>query len=114
VFSGEGSTVANVLPGGPAAQAGLSYGMEILAVNGWRTTSGPEVQRRLGDRGPGDRVELVVADRGRVQSCALNLVENPLRTVQIHAAPGATAAQREAFSEWTGQPFPAPAPKAER
>jgi predicted metalloprotease with PDZ domain len=81
----------------------------VLAVNGWRTLSAPEVQRRLGDGGPGDRVEILAADRGRVRTWSLTLEESPLRTIQISADPSASAAQREAFSAWTGQPFPVPA-----
>jgi predicted metalloprotease with PDZ domain len=109
VFSGDAPNVVNVLPGSPAARAGLSYGMAVLAVNGWRTLSAPEVQRRLGDGGPGDRVEILAADRGRVRTWSLTLEESPLRTIQISADPSASAAQREAFSAWTGQPFPVPA-----
>jgi predicted metalloprotease with PDZ domain len=109
VFAEDGPSLANVLPGSPAAQAGLGYGMEILAVNGWRTVSAADVQRQLGARGPGDRVEILALERGRVRSIALTLAENPQRTIQISAAPGATAAQREAFGAWTGQPFPAAA-----
>jgi len=110
-FSGDAPTVVNVYPGSPAARAGLSYGMAILAVNGWRTVTAGEVQRRLGDRAPGDPVEVLAVDRGRVQTCVLTLGEHPHRTIQIGADPAATGGQREAFAAWTGQPFPA-APKA--
>ena len=111
IFSGDAPSVVNVHPGSPGARAGLGYGMAILAVNGWRTATAPDIQRRLGDGGPGDRMELLAVDRGRVRTCVLTLEEHPLRTIQIGADPAATAAQREAFSAWTGQPFPA-APKA--
>ena len=107
-FSGDAPSVVNVVPGSPAAKAGLSYGMAILAVNGWRTASAGEVQRRLGDRAPGDPVELLAVDRGRVRTCLLTLEEHPFRTIQLVADPAAGAAQREAFGAWTGQAFPAP------
>lgn len=108
-FSGDAPSVVNVHPGSPGARAGLGYGMAILAVNGWRTATAPDIQRRLGDGGPGDRMELLAVDRGRVRTCVLTLEEHPLRTTQIGADPAATAAQRGAFSAWTGQPFPAAA-----
>jgi len=54
-------------------------------------------------------VEILAADRGRVRTWSLTLEESPLRTIQISADPSASAAQREAFSAWTGQPFPVPA-----
>ncbi len=47
-------------------------------------------------------------DRGRVRTFSLTLEEHPLRTIQLAPDPAAGAAQREAFSAWTGQPFPAP------
>jgi predicted metalloprotease with PDZ domain len=112
--AGETTTVANVMPGSPAARAGLGYGMEILGVDGWRTAAAGDVHRRLGDRNPGDRVEILAVERGRIRSLTLALEENPLRTVHIVAEPGAAIAQREAFSAWTGQPFPVPAPRAVR
>jgi len=106
-FTGDSPALANVDPGSPADQAGLSYGMEILAVDGWRTASAQEVQRHLGDRAPGDPVEILAADRGRVRTTVLTLAEHPHRTIQIHVDPAAGAAQREAFTRWTGQGFPA-------
>jgi len=112
--AGDAPIVANVMPGSPAARAGLGYGMEILGVDGWRTGSAGEVHRRLGDRGPGDRVEILAVERGRVRPLALVLEESPLRALQIAADPGAAMGQREAFSAWTGQPFPVPAPRADR
>jgi predicted metalloprotease with PDZ domain len=106
VFSGEAPSVVNVHPGSPGAAAGLGYGASILAVNGWRTVTAQEVQRRLGDGGPGDPVEILSAERGRVRTCRLTLAENPHRTIQIEADPAAGGGQREAFTAWTGQPFP--------
>jgi predicted metalloprotease with PDZ domain len=111
---GDTTQVANVLPGSPAARAGLGYGMEVLAVDGWRTASAQDVQRRLGDRAPGDQVEILAVERGRVRSCALVLEESPLRAVQVAADPAAGIPQREAFSAWTGQPFPVPASRGDR
>jgi predicted metalloprotease with PDZ domain len=83
--------------------------MAILAVDGWRTATASEIQRRLGDRAPGDRVEFLAVDRGRVRTFVLTLEENPHRTTLIGADPAAAIVQREAFSAWTGQPFPVPA-----
>ena len=106
VFQGPGPAVHNVHPGSPAARAGLGYGMEILAVDGWRTVSAQEVQNRLGDGSLGDQVEILAAERGRVATYALTLGENPLRTTHLSAEPKATAAQKAAFTAWTGQSFP--------
>jgi len=106
-FSGNGPAIQNVLPGSPAAKAGLGYGMEIIAVDGWRTASAQEVQARIGDSGPGDQLAILAADRGRVDTYALTLAENPLRATAIQADPKASAAQKAAFLAWTGQALPA-------
>ncbi len=42
-------------PARPRPGPGWATAWTILAVNGWRTAHGREVQRRLGDRAPGDR-----------------------------------------------------------
>lgn len=107
VFTDDTAVVAHALPDSPAARAGLGYGVEILAVDGWRTRSAGEVQRHLGDRAPGEAVAILASELGRVRACRLILAESPHRTTLIGAEPGASLAQREAFSAWTGQPFPA-------
>jgi len=106
-FQGPGNVVQNVVPGSPAARGGLGYGMEILSVDGWRTTTSQEVQSRIGDGNPGDRIEVLAAERGRVESYLLTLGENPHRTTAVTADPRATPAQKAAFQAWTGTAFPA-------
>lgn len=108
VFGKEGTAILNVIPGSPADQAGLANPMEILAVNGWRVTSGAEVLARCADTEPGGKVEVIAVNRGRVFTTTLSVIENPTRTYTLVADPAATAAQRAAFMAWTGQPFPAP------
>jgi predicted metalloprotease with PDZ domain len=105
-FQGGGPTIQNVIPGSPAARAGLGYGMEVLAVDGWRTGSSQEVQNRIGDSGPGDQIRVLAAERGRVATYDVTLGENPHRTIQILPDAKATPAQKGAFQAWTGLPFP--------
>ena len=96
----------NVLPGSPAAEAGLATGQEILAVDGWRTASATDVRKRLADAGVGGRAEVTFSDRGRIRTVAVKVVEDPRRTVRVIPSPLATEAQKAAFTAWTGQPFP--------
>lgn len=107
VLAASGPTVQNVLPGSPAARAGLSFGMEILAVDGWRTATAAEVQRGLAEPGPGGRVSVLAADRGRVFEVEVPVAETPERTHRLVADPKAGALQRAAFAAAYGQPFPA-------
>ncbi len=105
--SPEPPTVWNVLPGSPAAEVGISFGHEILAVEGWRTVSATEVRKRLADVGVGRKAEVTFVDRGRVQTGKVKIVEDPRRTLRIQPNPLATDAQKAAFTAWTGQPYPA-------
>lgn len=109
--AGDPALIQNALPGSPAFEAGLSYGQEILAVNGWRTPTATEAQKRLADAGVGQKAEVTYVNRGRVASVALPVLEHPARTVRILPAPLVTEAQKAAFQAWTGQPHP-PLPPA--
>ena len=107
VLAPNGPTVQNVIPGSPAAEAGLSFGMEILAVDGWRTTTAVEVQRSLAQPGPGGVARVLAADRGRVFEVPVPVAESPERSHRLLADPRASAAQRAGFTATYGQPFPA-------
>ena len=111
VFSRGAPTVANVLPGSPAAAAGLSFGMEILAVDAWRTETAAEVQRALAAPGPGGTARVLAADRGRVFETEVRVAESPERTHRLVADPRAGAAQRTGFRSSYGLPYPAVAAK---
>ncbi|HJU83267.1 MAG TPA: PDZ domain-containing protein [Holophagaceae bacterium] len=100
------ATVQNVIPGSPADAAGLAFGMEILAVDGWRTATAQEAQKRLSDTPVGGAVEVLAVGRGRTFQVKLGVVENPVRTYRLVPSPLASEAQRAAFTAWTGQPFP--------
>ncbi|HEX7552576.1 MAG TPA: hypothetical protein VF378_03420, partial [Geothrix sp.] len=114
VLTPHGPTVENVIPGSPAAKVGLSFGMEILAVDGWRTTTAAEVQRGLAEPGPGGSVLVLAADHGRILEATVPVVENPERTYRLVPDPVATAAQRSAFEAAYGQAFPAARPRGQR
>lgn len=58
--------VATVEPGGPAGEAGLAPGMEVLAIDGTATSSTLQLTSVLGDLAPGGVVELEVQDRDTV------------------------------------------------
>ncbi|HJW72189.1 MAG TPA: hypothetical protein VJ486_04980 [Geothrix sp.] len=107
VISAGAPTIQNVIPGSPAATAGISFGMEVLAVNGWRTTAAAEVERQLLEPGPGAKATLLVADRGRVFEALVPVIECPERSYRVLFDSKATAAQRENFARAYGVPFPA-------
>lgn len=105
-FQGEAPVVGNVVPGSPAAEGGLSFGHEILAVDGWRTTHASDVLRCLGACPVGRAVEVLAVDRGRVRSHRLVLTESPERVLRIVSNPKASEAQCAAFRAFAGVPHP--------
>jgi len=107
-LSREGTQIQNIHPDSPAARAGLAYGQEILAVDGWRTAKADEVQQRFADGAVGIPVEVLAADRGRVFACTVIPEEHPLRCTWIKPAVAPSPAQRAAFQAWTGQSLPLP------
>ncbi len=106
VLAASAATVQNVIPGSPAALAGLSFGMEILAVDGWRTTTASEVQRCLAEPGPGGSAKVLAADRGRVFEAVVAVVDSPERSHRLVPDPRAVATQKASFEASFGQPWP--------
>jgi predicted metalloprotease with PDZ domain len=94
---GERATVKNVVPGSPGYLAGITYGDEVVAVDGFRVTA-TSAGKRLADRAPGQSAELVFFRRDQLHTTALRLARNPERkwtfTVDADASTTATALRR--------------------
>jgi serine protease Do len=67
----DGALVASVVPGGPAARAGLLPGDLIVAVDGDGVSEAAEVIRRVVQAEPGARLRLELMRRGRPLTLAL-------------------------------------------
>lgn len=99
--------IRNLVPGGPAAEGGLSYGMEILAVDGWRTSNCEEVQRVLALAEKGKSIEILAADRGQVRRYGVTPTADPQGPVRLTWNPEASPSQQKAFRSLTGLNHPA-------
>jgi len=64
----EGAFIAEVTPGGPAAEAGLRESDVVVALNGQPVTSSTELTRRVGQASPGDVLRLEIFREGRRQT----------------------------------------------
>jgi serine protease Do len=62
----KGALVADVVPGGPSAGAGLKSGDLILGMDGQPVTSGSDLTRHVGLARPGDLIRLQVRRDGRM------------------------------------------------
>jgi serine protease Do len=64
----EGAYVADVTPGGPAAQAGLRAGDIVVAINGESIETSTELTRRVGQASPGETLRLEIIREERRQT----------------------------------------------
>ena len=77
-FGGQGATIVGVVPGAPAAAAGLVPGDVILAVAG-RAVSGPsDIAPIILTHKPGDKITITYSDAsGQTQSASVTLASGP-------------------------------------
>ena len=77
-FGGQGATIVGVVPGAPAAAAGLVPGDVIIAVAG-RAVSGPsDIAPIILAHKPGDKVTITYFDAtGQTQSASVTLASGP-------------------------------------
>ncbi len=94
--------VKSVRRDGPARAAGINADDEILAVGGYRVTA-TNLNERLQQYEPGERVEVMLARRDAVRVAPITLAPHAGSPWKLEANPGAAteaAAQREA---WLGR-----------
>lgn len=76
--TGTGATIAGVVDGSPAAQAGLAAGDTITAVDGTAVADGDALSAALAARAPGDQVTLTwTATDGTAQTATVTLIAGP-------------------------------------
>ncbi len=103
--SGGTNIISSVFPGGPADQAGLSNGNEILFVNGWRTTNANEVNKRIAEVKVGTKIEIIASQRGRQKMIFLTAVVNNSKNLKLSFSKTASPEAQKNFSNWSGHPF---------
>jgi S1-C subfamily serine protease len=68
-----------VVPGGPAAQLGLTAGDTISSLGGKTVTSPSDIQKIMNQFHPGDKVSIGWTDQfGQSQSSTLTLANGPV------------------------------------
>jgi predicted metalloprotease with PDZ domain len=98
--------VAHVVRDGPAAQAGVAVGDEILAFDEDRIPPHGLIDRLRGHR-PGEAVSLLVARRERLRRLPLVFGERPKSRGSLEVDPSATPERlRRLASWWRGLPVP--------
>lgn len=102
----EGHTViGSVAADGPAYEAGLQPGDELVALDGRRLRA-KDLKQRLELYEPGDTVELVVLRRDLLESFNLSLAGRPSGSWALRHVEEPSEAQKDAYRSWIGQDFP--------
>jgi predicted metalloprotease with PDZ domain len=99
--AGDRATIRNVVPGSPAWKAGLTYGDEVVAVDGTRVASS-SVGRRLADRAPGETARITYFRLDVLRTAEVVLGENPERKWQVALGIGVSARARAIRRGWLG------------
>jgi serine protease Do len=73
--AGSGITVAHVVPGSPADQAGLKLGDTITTVDGKKVTKGTELVAEIASRKPGSKVVLGFLRNGKQQEATVTVAD---------------------------------------
>ena len=81
-------TIKNIEPAAPAAAAGLMLGDELIAVAGKRVRTGDEALARIGERRPGERVDLALFRAGRLELRQVTVTADPHRSHRFALATG--------------------------
>jgi predicted metalloprotease with PDZ domain len=93
--------VRNVVPDSPAWRAGVTFGDDIVAVDGARVNPAT-FAKRVADNKPGARVAVAYFRRDLLREATLTLVESPARTWTVAADPHARADGAAVRAGWLG------------
>lgn len=103
-------TVANVLAGSAAWQAGVNAGDELVALDGFRVPSPEWLNARLMEFDRGVQVQLTVFRRDELRTLMLPVDRGPPPRFVVRFAPDATPAQEAVRSHWLRAVVPDDAP----
>lgn len=98
---GERTIIESVRSDGPAWEAGVYAGDELLALDGWRVND-ERLTERLEERQPGDTVRLSLFRGDALIEASVTLAEAPPDRAVIKPLPAPDEAQRRTYRSWLG------------
>ncbi|WP_408890878.1 M61 family metallopeptidase [Myxococcus faecalis] len=98
------ATVATVLDGSPAQDAGLYAEDDVVALDGWKA-DGAALVARCEDKRPGETVRVTVFRRDRLLEVPVVLGAKPAEAVWLSRVDRPTEAQKAAYQSWLGAPW---------
>jgi predicted metalloprotease with PDZ domain len=98
--------IQRVLDGSPAADAGISIGDELVALNGYRSRSS-DILTRIAEMKPGDVVRLTVFRNERLREFSVTLSAMPAPSYRVERVEHPTERQKAIFGSWLRTPWDA-------
>jgi predicted metalloprotease with PDZ domain len=95
------ATVAAVMDGSPAMEAGLYPEDEVVALDGYKT-DGVSLLSRCDDRRPGETVRVTVFRRDKLMEIPVVLGQKPADAAYLTRVDKPTDAQKASFQAWLG------------
>ncbi len=102
--SSDRATVSTVYTGSPAARAGLYVDDEVLALDGYRVTSGT-LPDRIEERVLGEKVRLTLFRRDQLLELEIQLEPRPLTACWLEKVAQPSPAQRALYEAWLQESF---------
>lgn len=97
-----GSSVSTVLDDGPAREAGIIFGDEIIAVNGTRL-AGRGLDAFVADHKPGDTLRITLFRYDRLREIDVVLTGRPAGSWRVGKLDDPTPEQQQRFTAWLQQ-----------
>ena len=98
------ATLATVMDGSPAQEAGLYVDDDLVALDGWKV-DGAGLLARCEDKAPGEQVRVTLLRRERLLEVTVTLGPKPADAVWLARVDKPTDAQKAAYQAWLGAPW---------
>jgi predicted metalloprotease with PDZ domain len=95
------ATVAWVVEGSPAMEAGIYPEDEVVALDGYKV-DGAALLSRCEDRRPGETAQVTLFRRDKLMELPVILAQRPADTAYLRHVDKPTDAQKAAFQAWLG------------
>ncbi|NRD73084.1 M61 family metallopeptidase [Shewanella sp. VB17] len=95
----------HVLKNGPAWNAGIVQGDDIVAINSLKVSAG-ELKSRINDFKPGAKIEVTLFSNDKLRTVILTLGEQPLDKLQLISVKHPSRRQKAFFKAWLGIDWP--------
>ena len=94
--------ISQLPAGSPAYNGGLNTGDLILAIDGFKISNQNDLNARLGDRKPGDKVKITLFRFDRLREIEIALGGRAAEQYRFTAVPNAGDAQKQLYNGWLG------------